>query len=467
MGKLFGTDGIRGVAGEELTADLAYRLGLSLAQKLRAEKGDKPQVIIGKDTRLSGDMFEAALTAGLCAGGTDVLLAGIVPTPAVAYLTANLGADAGVMISASHNPSEYNGLKVFGPGGYKLSDETEEELEQMILGDIPLSPPSREIGRVHDIRANIKDYIAHIVCVLAEANPPFGTKKRVLLDLSNGSASATAKKIFSPENMYGWHADFIAYDPDGININLNCGSTQMDSLCELVAKGGYDLGIAFDGDADRCLLADERGRLINGDMIIARLAVEMKKEGKLSGNTVVVTKLTNLGFHLAAKRYGFSVAVTDVGDRYVLEEMLRGGYALGGEQSGHIILSGYATTGDGQLTAAKVLSLLAKYPEMSASELFSVMQPLPQVSVNVPVPASMAPDEKKRLISAAPVVECAKKVTDALGESGRLVLRPSGTEAVIRIMLEGENEGELSTYAEELKYAILRAVSETEAGDTA
>lgn len=467
MGKLFGTDGIRGVAGEELTADLAYRLGLSLAQKLRAAKNGKPNVIIGKDTRLSGDMFEAALTAGLCAGGTDVLLAGIVPTPAVAYLTVKLCADAGVMISASHNPSEYNGLKVFGAGGFKLSDEMEKELEQMILGDVPLSPPSREIGRVHDVMVKISDYIGHVAAVMAEVTPKPGTQKRVLFDLSNGSASATAKKIFTPETMYGWHADFIAYDPDGININENCGSTQMDKLCSLVAEGGYDLGIAFDGDADRCLLSDERGNLINGDMIIARLAVELQREGKLTGGAAVVTKLTNLGFHRAAKKYGFSVTVTDVGDRYVLEEMLRGGYAVGGEQSGHIILSEYATTGDGQITAAKVLSLLAKYPEQSASELFSVMKPLPQVSVNVPISSSISPDERKKLIASGSVAECAERVTAALGDSGRLVLRPSGTEALIRIMLEGESEAELMAYADELKNAIIGAVAALEVDKTA
>jgi len=467
MGKLFGTDGIRGVAGEELTADCAYRLGLSLAEMLRAAKNSKPKVIIGKDTRLSGDMFEAALTAGLCAGGTDALLAGIVPTPAVAYLTVRLGADAGVMISASHNPSEYNGLKVFGSGGYKLSDETEQELERMILGDIPLSPPSREIGRVCDVSASISDYIGHIASVMAETAPVPGTFKRVLFDLSNGSASATAKKIFNPVTMYGWHADFIAYDPDGININENCGSTQMDKLCELVASGGYDLGVAFDGDADRCLLADERGNLIDGDMIVARLAVELLREGKLTGGTAVVTKLTNLGFHRAAQKYGFSVAVTDVGDKYVLEEMLRGGYAVGGEQSGHIILSGYATTGDGQLTAAKVLSLLAKYPEQRVSELFSVMQPLPHITVDVRVPASMSPDDRKKLISVGSIAECAERVTAALGDSGRLVLRPSGTESLIRIMLEGECESQLTSYAEELKSAILCAVESADDSKTA
>lgn len=467
MGKLFGTDGIRGIAGEDLTADCAFKLGLSLAQKLRAAKKGKPNVIIGKDTRLSGDMFEAALTAGLCAGGTDVSLAGVVPTPAIAYLTVKLGADAGVMISASHNPSEYNGLKVFGSGGFKLSDKMEDELEKMILGEIPLKRTSREIGRVYDITAKISDYIEHIAAVMAEISPAPGTHKRILFDLSNGSASATAKQIFKSDAMYGWHADFIAYDPDGVNINDNCGSTQMDKLCELVVQGGYDIGIAFDGDADRCLLADERGNLINGDMIIARLAVELLQEGRLSGETAVVTKLSNLGFHRAAKKYGFSVAVTDVGDRYVLEEMVRGGYAIGGEQSGHIILSEYATTGDGQLTAAKVLSLLAKYPDRRASELFSVMKPLPQVSVNVRVPTTMTPDERKNLISTGLVAACADRVTEALGDCGRLVLRPSGTEALIRIMLEGENEDELMSYAGELQSAIISAVSAAEADKTA
>ena len=296
MGRLFGTDGIRGVAGEELTADCAFRLGLSLAEKLRGAEGPKPNVIIGKDTRLSGDMFEAAITAGLCAAGSDVSLAGVVPTPAVAFLTVRLGADAGVMISASHNPSEYNGLKVFGQRGYKLSDDTEEQLEGMILGEIPLSAPSREIGRVRAVTGRLDDYISHVSAILGEARAIRRTKKRILFDLSNGSASATAKSIFAPENIYGWQSDFIAYDPDGININDNCGSTQMDKLSDSVRRGGYDIGIAFDGDADRCLIADEDGRLVNGDMIIARLSVELKRQGRLSGNTAVVTKLSNLGF---------------------------------------------------------------------------------------------------------------------------------------------------------------------------
>ncbi len=454
MGRLFGTDGIRGVAGEELTADCAFRLGLSLAEKLYDAKGSKPNVIIGKDTRLSGDMFEAAITAGLCAAGSDVSLAGVVPTPAVAFLTVKLGADAGVMISASHNPSEYNGLKVFGPGGHKLSDDTEEQLEGMILGEVPLSPPTRGIGRVHAVGVRLDDYIEHVATILSEVKPAKQVKKRILFDLSNGSASATSKAIFSPPNIYGWHADFIAYDPDGININDNCGSTQMNKLCDMVVRGGYDLGIAFDGDADRCLFSDESGRIIDGDMIIARLAVEFKREGKLAGNTAVVTKLTNLGFHKTAKKYGFNVAVTDVGDRYVLEELLRGGYSIGGEQSGHIILTDYATTGDGQITAAKSLSLLASYPDEKMSELFSVMKPLPQISVNVRVHTSMTPDEKRALISSDAVARCAERVSAQLGDSGRLVLRPSGTEALIRIMLEGEVEDELIALSRELETAI-------------
>lgn len=454
MGRLFGTDGIRGVAGEELTADCAFKLGLSLAERLRVSKGSKPNVIIGKDTRLSGDMFEAAITAGLCAAGSDVSLAGVVPTPAVAFLTVKLGADAGVMISASHNPSEYNGLKVFGPGGFKLSDETEEELECMILGDVPLSSPSREIGRVFAVTNRLDDYISHVISVMAEVIPAVKVNKRILFDLSNGSASATAKSVFAPDHIYGWHADFIAFDPDGININDNCGSTQMNKLCSAVKNGGYDLGVAFDGDADRCLLTDERGELINGDMIIARFAVELLREGRLSGNTAVVTKLSNLGFHKAAKKYGFKVAVTDVGDRYVLEEMLRGGYSIGGEQSGHIILTDYATTGDGQITAAMALSLVAKYPEQKTSELFSAMKPLPQISVNVRVPGSMTSDERKKVISTGAVAEMAERISSELGDSGRLVLRPSGTEALIRIMLEGEREDELVAFARELETAI-------------
>ena len=442
MGKLFGTDGIRGIAGEELTAELAFRLGLAVSRVLTEKEKKKTKVIIGKDTRLSGDMFEAAITAGLSAMGSDVYLVGVVPTPAVAYLVRKIGADAGVMISASHNPSEYNGIKVFGGEGYKLSDELEEKVEVLILGDESLGKGGeREIGRVKGGDRLVAEYEAHLISAI-EKHP--GTKARkVLFDLSNGSASTTAKTVFSPKTANGFLCDFIAYDPDGVNINRNCGSTQMNALCRFVVDGGYDVGIAFDGDADRCLMCDEHGNVIDGDQIISRFAIEMKKDGILAENTAVVTKLTNLGFHQLMDREGIRVITTDVGDRCVLEEMIRCGAAIGGEQSGHIILRSQATTGDGQLTAAFALNLLARYPELSASEIFGAMRRLPQVSLNVAVPSA----KKATVMESREVEALRRSVEQKLEGRGRVLLRPSGTEALVRIMLEGDDTEELNRYA--------------------
>ncbi len=448
MGKLFGTDGIRGIAGEELTAELAFRLGLSVAKVLADDRKRKTKVIIGKDTRHSGDMFEAAITAGLCAMGSDVYLVGVVPTPAVAYLVRDLEADAGVMISASHNPSEYNGIKVFGSEGYKLSDELESMVEELILGDSEFSCGSYGIGRVLSGKGLIDKYEEHIATVFRTKDTT--ARKRVLFDLSNGSASTTAKYVFKEENFPGFECHFIAYDPDGVNINRNCGSTEMNALCRYVVDEGYDIGIAFDGDADRCLMCDENGKILDGDRIISTFAAEMKKDGTLKENTVVVTKLTNLGFHRLMKEDGIDVHVTDVGDRYVLEEMLRCGSVIGGEQSGHVILRDYATTGDGQITAAMGLELLARYPDKKASDIFGRMQKLPQVAVNVTVPN----DKKAAVMTSPTVLEKKSAIEQALGDSGRILLRPSGTEALIRIMLEGTDKVELLAYANMLKTVI-------------
>lgn len=449
MGRLFGTDGIRGIAGEELTAELAFRLGLAVAKVLTEAEHKKSKVIIGKDTRLSGDMFEAAITAGLCAMGSDVYLVGVVPTPAVAFLVRNIGADAGVMISASHNPSEYNGIKVFGSEGYKLSDAMEEQVEKLILGEGELTPGcGAGIGRVLSGKGLIDQYEEHVASAFTVKDST--RTRRVLFDLSNGSASTTAKYIFNEANFPGFVCEFIAYDPDGVNINRNCGSTEMNALCRYVTDGGYDIGIAFDGDADRCLMCDENGKLIDGDRIISTLAANMRREDKLSANTAVVTKLTNLGFHQMMKEDGIDVAVTDVGDRYVLEEMLRVGAGIGGEQSGHVILLDYATTGDGQITAAKGLELLAKHSDQTASEIFGRMKRLPQVSVNVSVPTP----KKKTVMENASVLEKKEEIEKILGENGRILLRPSGTEALIRIMLEGNDVSELENYANELKHVI-------------
>ncbi len=447
MGRLFGTDGIRGVAGSELTAECGYRLGLAVAEVLTEENGGKPRILIGKDTRHSGDMFEAAIAAGLCAMGSDVTLLGVVPTPAVAFLVRALHADAGIMISASHNPSEYNGLKVFSGEGYKLSDALEEKIEAIILGEIQVKPVSgARIGCVTFDESAAALYEKHVVSILKSADSPFLPERRILFDLSNGSASRTAPLIFSKSNMGDFRCDFVAGEPDGFNINRDCGSTHTDRLAELVAKGGYSMGIAFDGDADRCLAVDEKGNLIDGDMIIASVALDMQRKGTLHHDTAVVTKLSNLGFHLFAEEHGIHVAVTDVGDRYVLEEMLRSGANIGGEQSGHIIMTDYATTGDGEVTAAVMLSLLAANPDRSASELFGAMKSLPQVSRNVHVENAM----KKRVMENPKLLSKRDAIAQTLGCKGRILLRPSGTEALIRIMLEGEDIGQIRAMAEEM-----------------
>jgi len=448
MGKLFGTDGIRGIAGDDLTAHLAYRLGLAVAKLMGSKDGKKTKVIVGRDTRLSGEMLESAIAAGLCAMGSDVTLVGVIPTPALAFLVVEHGYNAGIMISASHNPSEYNGLKVFGPNGYKPSDEIENQIEDIILQDAPLTfAKGTDIGRITFDRSIVNSYIKHVQNMLPSNK---GKPRKVLFDLANGSASATAREIFKLSELLNWQADFIADTPDGVNINLKCGSTHMDTLAKRVVEGGYDLGVAFDGDADRCLLVDEKGCLVDGDKIMYIFALEMQRERKLTHNTVVVTSMTNLGFHVCAKENGIVTKITDVGDRYVLEEMLRGGYTLGGEQSGHIIMTEYATTGDGQMTAAKALSVIAKYPELNVSELFNKMRQFPQVMINVNVPAHL----KKEVCKDKDIVTKVQKIESNFCGKGRIVLRPSGTENMVRIMLEGESEEEIRKIGNELKEMI-------------
>jgi len=449
MGRLFGTDGIRGIAGAELTCDIAYKLGMAVASSLE-NKNKKTTVIIGKDTRLSGDMFESAISAGLCTMGSDAVLLGVVPTPAVAYLVRKLGADAGIMISASHNPAEHNGLKVFAANGMKLSDETENAIEEMILGEkeLPAYKTGKEIGRVKHDPSLAEMYCDHVKSVIKTENCTAGRK--ILFDLANGSSSMTAKRIFTSDVMHGFAAEFTAGSPDGININLGCGSTHLEKLAEAVKCGGYYMGFAFDGDADRCLAVDENGETVDGDKIISLLACEMKAEGKLSKDTAVVTSLSNMGFHKMAEENGISVAVTDVGDRYVLEEMIKHGYNIGGEQSGHIILTDHGTTGDGQVTAAAVLSVLARYPDKKASEIFSIMTVYPQVAINVKVSNSV----KKQITSDPEVKAAAERVKEKLCGKGRVLLRPSGTEALIRIMLEGEDKEEITKLGEEIAEVV-------------
>ena len=345
MGKLFGTDGIRGVVNAGLDADLAYKVGLAAATVLAKGKkeGEKPLVTIGKDTRISGDLLKGSLIAGLCTAGADVLDLGTLPTPGVAWVTVDEGADAGIVISASHNPFEHNGIKIFNGQGFKLSDELEEKIEDIVLfghNDVTRKTGA-DIGKVSYVAPKAsEDYIDHLESTIDSTLGGL----RILVDCANGAASATAARLF--DRFSKLRTDVINADPDGVNINEKCGSTHIDGLAAMVKAGGYDMGIAFDGDADRCLAVDELGNLIDGDQIMAACGLDLKKKGKLPGDTVVATVMSNLGLHLYTKENGMKLECTDVGDRNVLERMLEKGYAIGGEQSGHMIFLEYATTGD-------------------------------------------------------------------------------------------------------------------------
>lgn len=431
MGKYFGTDGVRGAANEDLDVLLAYKIGLAAADAL--VNINKAKIIIGKDTRISGDMLESAISAGICAAGCNAVLAGIVPTPAVAYLVKECGFDAGVMISASHNHAFDNGIKIFGSQGLKLSDELEEIIELRIDNYEAIKLKTGEaIGTVERDDSLINKYIEHVSAVSGVKNT-----KKVLIDCANGSASHTARKIFAS-------ADIIHCEPDGLNINEACGSTYLDSLVERVKSGGYDIGFAFDGDADRCLAVDETGELICGDKIVCILAEYLKKDA------VAITKLSNMGLHEFCGLRGISVEETDVGDRFVLERMLEKNIKLGGEQSGHIINLDYAATGDGQIAAVLMLEVLNKY-DKKASEIFGAMRLYPQVALNV----KAANEFKQKIMQDKQVLRAVQDAEQKLNGAGRVLLRPSGTEPLIRIMLEGEDLQVITGYAKEIEREIL------------
>ena len=449
MGKYFGTDGARGVANVELTAELAYRIGVAAAWVLTRGLQHRPCFFIGRDTRISGNMLEAALEAGICAAGVDVVSLGVLPTPAVAYLTSVHQTDAGFVISASHNPFEHNGIKIFGSRGYKLSDEQEEQIEHYID-----NPPAEamatgaELGRITHLELSAEvEYTNHII----KSAPGRIEGMRIILDCANGAASQTAERIFSA---LGADVTLIHHSPNGVNINEGCGSTHMDDLCARVVAGGYDLGAAFDGDADRCLLVDERGRVIDGDCVLALLADKMYCAGSLRGG-VSATVMSNLGLRSFCRERGIEVGCTKVGDRYVLEEMLEKGWNLGGEQSGHVILSDHATTGDGQLTAAHFLCMVAESGK-KASELRDLVPSFPQVTVNVPAPNSV----KKQVADLPAVREVAVQIEEAFGADGRILIRPSGTEALVRVMVEGRDEEQVRTWVQRAADVIRQAVAE-------
>ncbi len=440
MGRLFGTDGARGVAITELTCEMAMQIGRAAALVLTKKVSHKPQILIGKDTRISSDVLEAALCAGICSVGADAVILGVVPTPAVAHLVREKNADAGVMISASHNSVEFNGIKLFSSTGYKLSDEIEEEIERLILDapeEITLKSHT-EIGKITRCETAADEYIEHIKSTIDTDLSGL----RVALDCANGSSSATAKKLFEE---LGADVLLISDQPDGTNINKNCGSTHMENLMSFVVENSCDCGLAFDGDADRCLAVDEKGELIDGDKLIAICAKAYKEQGRLSKDAVVVTVMTNLGFSYFAKDNGISTVTASVGDRYVLEKMLDGGYNIGGEQSGHIIFLDDATTGDGQLSGAKVLEIL-KNSGKKMSELSDVMAKFPQVMINVRI----TPRDKEVWKNDAGITGLIEKHEQTLGESGRILVRESGTEPLIRVMIEGKEFAQINEMALEI-----------------
>ena len=448
MGKLFGTDGIRGVVNAGLDADLAYKVGLAAAMVLAKDKnGEKPLVTIGKDTRISGDLLKGSLIAGLCTAGADVLDLGTLPTPGVAWVTVDEKADAGIVISASHNPFEHNGIKIFNGKGFKLSDELEEKIEDIVLfgsNNVPMKTGA-DIGKVsYGAPKASEDYIDHLESTIDSTLGGL----RILVDCANGAASATAARLFARFSKL--RADVINADPDGVNINDKCGSTHMESLAAMVRAGGYDMGIAFDGDADRCLAVDELGGLIDGDQIMAACGLDMKAKGRLPGDTVVATVMSNLGLHLYTKDHGIQLECTAVGDRNVLERMVEKGYAIGGEQSGHMIFLEHATTGDGQLTALKILALL-KESGKKASQVFGACPRYPQVLLNIPVADN---DVKKAAMASPLLAQAIQREEAALDGEGRVLVRPSGTEALMRVMVEAKTQEQAQQAAQRLASLI-------------
>ena len=428
MGRLFGTDGVRGVANKDLTNELAMKIGMAAAEILLKRSGDKrPTVMIGRDTRASGDMLEAALTAGFCSVGVNVLSVGVVPTPAIAYLVGKYGCEAGVMISASHNPCEYNGIKIFQSTGYKLPDAIEDEIESIILD----SPDNIElktggdVGRRTYCKTAVEDYIEHIISVCEVSFEGLN----IAIDTANGSASVCAKEIFT---RLGAKCHMLSDTPNGVNINLNCGSTHMEELSEFVKANKLDLGVAFDGDADRMLAVDENGNVIDGDKVIAICATQMKQENKLAKNTAVVTVMSNMGFFKFCEENDIKCAKTAVGDRYVLERMLKDGYNIGGEQSGHVIFLDYATTGDGELSAVKLIETIVK-SGASLAQLSKVMTVYPQVLINVPV----TDEGKMKYNNDEYIISAVQEAEMELHGDGRVLVRVSGTEPLVRVMLEG------------------------------
>lgn len=439
MGKFFGTDGIRGIVNQNLTCDLALKVAIATTYIL----GKNPTILIGKDPRISSDMLESSLIAGIISMGGNVLKLGFIPTPAVSYLVKKYNADAGIMISASHNSFEFNGIKIFNKDGYKLSDEMEEKIESLISKDLSnLLVDACNIGKIENLENAKDDYIEHIL----HSIPITESKIKVLVDCSNGSSSFTAKKLFKSLKI---NADFIFDTPNGININNKCGSTNIDKLCEFVKKGNYDLAVAFDGDADRCLAVDEKGNIIDGDKILAIFANYMKKFELLNENTLVGTVMSNLGLKNFCKENNINFYQTKVGDRYVLEKMLESNYILGGEQSGHIILKNYMSTGDGELTAVKLIQIMTN-TNTKASKLNELFKKYPQKCSQIDIKYN----QKDIIVNDKELNEYILSENNKLKSFGRILVRPSGTEPKIRIMVEHEDESKIDNIIDEISKKI-------------
>lgn len=445
MGRMFGTDGVRGLANAELTAELALKVAAAAAEVLALQGSEKerPVAVVGRDPRASGEMLEAAVTAGLTASGVDVILVGILPTPAVAYLTGAYDAALGVMISASHNPMPDNGIKIFAAGGHKLDDDAENRIEAAIVAGPTRRPTGAGIGRVDVAFDATSRYLAH----LANAQGTRLDGLTVVVDCAHGAASTVAPDAYRAA---GATVIAINAEPDGLNINDDCGSTHLGALQRAVVEHGADIGLAHDGDADRCLAVDATGAVVDGDAIMTVLAIGMRDSGELVDNTLVATVMSNLGLHIAMREAGIAVRTTAVGDRYVLEELRTGGFSLGGEQSGHVVLPGHGTTGDGVLTGLRLMGRMA-VTGRSLAELAGVMTSLPQVLINVRV-------ADKAAVATAPHVQAAIDAAESeLGDTGRVLLRPSGTEQLVRVMVEAADSETAQRIAETLAEQVASA----------
>ncbi|MBM2838044.1 MAG: glmM [Deltaproteobacteria bacterium] len=450
MKKLFGTDGIRGVANiEPMTIETTLKVARAAAHIFKRDKNRRHRIVIGKDTRLSGYMLETAICAGTCSMGVDVLLLGPFPTPGIAFITSNMRADAGVVISASHNPFQDNGIKFFAPSGYKLPDEVEKEIERLIFSNEidSIRPTAQEVGKAYKVDDAAGRYIVHLKNSVPKGIDFEGLK--IVLDCANGAAYKVAPMVLTE---MGADVITMGVKPDGENINKNCGSLHPEGLSQAVRENGAHIGVALDGDADRAIFTDEYGNVVDGDKIMALCALDMHNEGKLKKDTLVATVMSNMGLDIAMKKAGIKVIKTAVGDRYVVEEMVKGGYNLGGEQSGHMVFHDYSTTGDGTLTALQTISVMKKTGK-PLSELASCMTTLPQVLLNVKV-------KQRRDLNNYPVISSMiSRVEQDLGDKGRVLVRFSGTEPLARVMIEGEDKQRITVMAQEIADSIERALN--------